>query len=95
MWLYQRTAFGEVNPEFASHAPAHSVGAAANDDHHDEITDVNIYEWLAWTPLLIAILVLGVYPQLMFKVMDPAVTEMVKEKHAMDDGMPARKGIEY
>ena len=39
---------------------------------------MNIYEWFAWTPLLIAILVLGVYPQLMFKVMDPAVTEMVK-----------------
>ena len=78
LWLYQRTAFGDINPEFASHAPAHSVGAAANDEHHDEITDVNIYEWFAWTPLLIAILVLGVYPQLMFKVMDPAVTEMVK-----------------
>jgi NADH-quinone oxidoreductase subunit M len=78
LWLYQRTAFGEVNPEFASTAHAHSLGAAANDEHHDEITDVNIYEWLAWTPLLLGILVLGVYPQLMFKVMDPAVTEMVK-----------------
>ena len=87
LWLYQRTAFGEVNPEFASHAgPAHAVGAAPNPDHHDDhdhddhddIHDVNIYEWIAWTPLLIAILVLGVYPQLMFKVMDPAVTELVK-----------------
>jgi NADH-quinone oxidoreductase subunit M len=78
LWLYQRTAFGEPNPEFVSGGHAHSVGAAANDEHHDEITDVNIYEWIAWTPLLIAILVFGVYPQLMFKVMDPAVTEMVK-----------------
>jgi NADH-quinone oxidoreductase subunit M len=78
LWLYQRTAFGEPNPEFVSHGHAHSVGAAANAEHHDEITDVNIYEWIAWTPLLVAILVLGVYPQLMFKVMDPAVTEMVK-----------------
>jgi NADH-quinone oxidoreductase subunit M len=80
LWLYQRTAFGEVNPEFAGHTPAHahSVSAAANDEHHDEITDVNIYEWLAWTPILLAILVFGVYPQLMFKVMDPAVVEMVK-----------------
>jgi NADH-quinone oxidoreductase subunit M len=78
LWLYQRTAFGEPNPEFVSHGHAHSVGAAANAEHHDEITDVNIYEWIAWTPLLIAILVFGVYPQLMFKVMDPAVTEMVK-----------------
>ena len=30
-------------------------------------------EWIAWTPLLIAILVLGVYPNLLFKVMSPAV----------------------
>ena len=29
-------------------------------------------------PLLIAIVVFGVYPQLMFKVIDPAVTELVK-----------------
>ena len=86
LWLYQRTAFGNVNPEFASTVHAHSVGAAGNpdhhpdhhDEHHDEIHDVTIYEWLAWTPLLIAIVVLGVYPQLMFGVMDPAVTELVK-----------------
>jgi len=31
---------------------------------------------LAWTPLLISILVLGVYPQLLFKVMDPAVDQL-------------------
>jgi NADH-quinone oxidoreductase subunit M len=79
LWLYQRTAFGEPNPEFTSgHGHAHSVGAAGNDEHHDEIHDVNAYEWIAWTPLLIAIVVFGVYPQLMFDIMDPAVTEMVK-----------------
>jgi NADH-quinone oxidoreductase subunit M len=50
-----------------------------NDDHdeHDEIHDVTTIEWIAWTPFLIAIVVFGVYPQLMFKVMDPAVTELV------------------
>ncbi|MEK7426011.1 MAG: NADH-quinone oxidoreductase subunit M [Actinomycetota bacterium] len=84
LWLYQRTAFGEVSPEFASHgSPAHSLGAAANpdhaaDEHHDDIHDVSVLEWIAWAPLLIAIVVLGLYPQLMFKVMDPAVTELVK-----------------
>jgi len=77
LWLYQRTAFGEPNPEFVSHGHAHSVGAAGNDEHHDEIHDVTVYEWIAWTPLLIAIVVLGVYPQLMFGVMDPAVTQLV------------------
>ena len=44
----------------------------------DEIYDVTPIEWIAWTPFLIAIVVFGVYPQLMFKVMDPAVTEMVR-----------------
>ena len=87
LWLYQRTAFGEPNPEFVDgghdaavdRALAHSAGAAANphDDAHAEIHDVTVFEWLAWTPLLIAIVVLGVYPQLLFKVMDPAVTNLV------------------
>jgi NADH-quinone oxidoreductase subunit M len=82
LWLYQRTAFGEPNPEFMSHGQAaHSLSAAANDDHHDdhhdEIHDVSVVEWIAWTPFLIAIVVFGVYPQLMFKVMDPAVSQLV------------------
>ena len=76
LWLYQRTAFGEPTEEFSGHGGhAHAAGAAANPDH-DDIHDVNIYEWLAWTPLLISILVLGVYPQLLFKVMDPAVEQL-------------------
>jgi NADH-quinone oxidoreductase subunit M len=87
LWLYQRTAFGEPSPEFASHGEsAHSLSAAANDDaaddhggeHGDEIHDVNLVEWLAWTPFLLAIVVFGVYPQLMFKVMDPAVSQLVE-----------------
>jgi NADH-quinone oxidoreductase subunit M len=89
LWLYQRTAFGEIKPEFAGQtAHAHSVGAAGNpndgyhgDDEHGEIHDVSRYEWIAWTPLLIAIVVLGVYPQLLFKVTDPAVTNMLKVFH--------------
>ena len=86
LWLYQRTAFGEPSEEFSGHGAghggvAHSLSSAANDhddhDGHDEIYDVTPIEWIAWTPFLIAIVVFGVYPQLMFKVMDPAVTEMV------------------
>ena len=77
LWLYQRTAFGEPRQEFLGHdGPAHAAGAASNPDHHDDIHDVTIFEWIAWTPLLIAIVVLGVYPQLMFKVIDPAVTQL-------------------
>src|SRR6478735_4817809 len=80
LWLYQRTAFGEPNPEFVGDTHlAHSVGAAANphDDHHSDIHDVGTYEWIAWIPLLIGIVVLGVYPQLLFKVTDPAVTQLL------------------
>ena len=59
-----------------THAPAlaKSVSAAANDDdHHGDIHDVGTFEWIAWTPLLLAILVFGIYPDLMFRVIDPAV----------------------
>ncbi len=64
---------------------AHAVGAAVNhevagedhDEHDVHIFDVTPTEWIAWTPLLVMILVLGVYPQLLFEVTDPAVTEMI------------------
>ncbi len=37
---------------------------------------------MAWTPFLIAIVVFGVYPQLMFQVLDPAVTALVETINA-------------
>ena len=73
LWLYQRTAFGEPNPEFASHGHGHG-----HDDHHSDIHDVGRFEWIAWTPLLVSIVVFGVYPQLMFKIIDPAVNVTLK-----------------
>src|SRR6056297_3422727 len=88
LWLYQRTAFGEPSDEFKGHSEAEqggkvaaSLSAAANASDHDEhevIHDVQPTEWIAWTPFLIAIVVFGVYPQLMFQVMDPAVTQLVE-----------------
>ena len=68
LWLYQRTAFGEPNPEFDSHG---------HGDHHSDIHDVTTFEWIAWTPLLIAIVIFGVLPNLMFKLIDPAVASIV------------------
>jgi NADH-quinone oxidoreductase subunit M len=102
LWLYQRTAFGEPSDEFAGHSDAeksaghggghghvaHSLSSAANtDDHHDDIHDVQPTEWLAWTPFLIAIVVFGVYPQLMFSVLDPAVEHLVE---VIDAGINAK-----
>ena len=50
-----------------------------NDEHHDvDLHDVTKIEWIAWTPFLIAIVVFGVYPQLMFGVMDPAVSLLIE-----------------
>jgi NADH-quinone oxidoreductase subunit M len=70
LWLFQRTAMGEPKVHVA-----HSVGAAANDHHDDAdaVPDVNIYEWVAWVPFLVGILVLGIAPNLLFKMTNPAV----------------------
>lgn len=83
LWLYQRTAFGEPKAEFAGHdahghdGHGHGEDGAHDEDEHEDhsadIHDVNVYEWIAWTPFLIAIVVFGVYPQLMFRIIDPAV----------------------
>ena len=68
LWLFQRVAFGEPKPEFAGAAHGHG-------DHGDShgFEDVNKFEWISWTPLLIAIIVFGLMPNLLFKIIDPAV----------------------
>jgi NADH-quinone oxidoreductase subunit M len=58
LWLFQRTAMGEPKPEFA--------------DAH--LHDVHGPEWVAWVPMLVLILVLGVYPHLIFHVSDPVLS---------------------
>jgi NADH-quinone oxidoreductase subunit M len=66
--------------------PAGAVGAAVNparldDAHHEDLDhdlhDVSLIEWISWLPLLALIVVLGVYPQLLFRVLDPAVSGLV------------------
>jgi NADH-quinone oxidoreductase subunit M len=57
LWLYQRTAFGEPSDEFASM----------------KVKDVTVIEWLAWTPLLVLILAIGIFPNIVFSVTDDAV----------------------
>ena len=71
LWLFQRVAFGEPKPEFAG--AAHD--AYGHGDHGDShgFEDVNKFEWISWTPLLIAIIVFGLMPNLLFKIIDPAV----------------------
>ena len=62
LWLYQRVAFGVPSEEFA---------------HDPHLHDVTVPEWIAWLPMLVGIVVLGFFPNLIFKVTDPAVTGSV------------------
>jgi NADH-quinone oxidoreductase subunit M len=57
LWMLQRAAFGTPKEEFAD----------------ERVPDVHWPEWLAWLPLLGFILVLGVYPNLIFGITDEAV----------------------
>jgi NADH-quinone oxidoreductase subunit M len=62
LWMLQRVAFGAVKSEFEN---AH-------------IHDVHVPEWLAWSPLLALIAVLGVYPNILFSISDGAVGNVAK-----------------
>ena len=66
LWLLQRVAFGTPTEEFA-------------DDPH--IHDVSVTEWIAWVPLLVLIVVLGIFPNLIFHVTDPAVSRHGRRLH--------------
>ena len=70
LWLYQRTAFGVPREEF--------------EDAH--IHDVHTPELIAWTPLLIAILLFGVVPRLLFGVTDDAVVHVTEAFRATIGG---------
>ena len=70
LWLYQRTAFGEPPEEFADH----------------ELADVNRFEWIAWTPFLVGILLFGIWPNLIFNVTDDVVTGITASVEAIATG---------
>jgi NADH-quinone oxidoreductase subunit M len=57
LWMYQRTAFGTPKEEFAE---AH-------------VHDIHGPEWIAWAPMLVLIVALGVFPRLLFDMTDDAV----------------------
>jgi NADH-quinone oxidoreductase subunit M len=61
LWLLQRTAFGEPTEEFAGH----------------HISDMHLAEYVAWTPMILGILVLGIYPNILFRVTDGAVGNLL------------------
>jgi NADH-quinone oxidoreductase subunit M len=60
LWMFQRVAFGTVKTEY----------------EHAHVHDVHGPEWIAWAPLLVLIVVLGIYPNLIFRITDGAVTNL-------------------
>jgi NADH-quinone oxidoreductase subunit M len=59
LWMLQRVAFGRPTEEF--------------EDEH--IHDMHLTDYIAWAPFIVLIVVLGVYPQLIFKITDAAVVQ--------------------
>jgi NADH-quinone oxidoreductase subunit M len=59
LWLYQRTTFGVPSEEFEK----------------TKIRDVLPTEWVAWLPLLVLILAIGLYPNIVFHATDDAVVQ--------------------
>ncbi|MDP9421025.1 MAG: NADH-quinone oxidoreductase subunit M [Actinomycetota bacterium] len=57
LWMLQRAAFGTPTKEFAGHP----------------IPDMRWPEYLAWTPMLLLIVVLGIFPNLLFGLTNRAV----------------------
>lgn len=62
LWMLQRVAMGTPKAEFAE---AH-------------IHDVHVPEWIAWTPLVLLIVALGIYPDLLFDITNPAASGVAK-----------------
>jgi NADH-quinone oxidoreductase subunit M len=58
LWLLQRVAFGTPTDEF----------------ERTKISDMHLTDYIAWTPILVMIVVLGVYANLIFNMTDEAVT---------------------
>ncbi len=58
LWMLQKVAFGVPKPEFA--------------DAH--VHDVSSFEWTSWVPILLLIVALGIFPNIIFRTTDQAVT---------------------
>jgi NADH-quinone oxidoreductase subunit M len=61
LWLLQRVNLGDPTERWAA----------------EPLDDVMRIEWVSWTPLLVLILLLGIFPVLVFGVQDAAVTNLM------------------
>ncbi|HHC07577.1 MAG TPA: NADH-quinone oxidoreductase subunit M [Actinobacteria bacterium] len=63
LWMLREVNFGEPADEWLG----------------KEFHDVGTFEWLAWAPLVIATIALGVYPKLVFGMTNDAVVRLVEQ----------------
>ena len=70
LWMLQRVAFGTPKEEWG--------------EHH--ISDMHAPEYVAWVPLLVLIVVLGLVPNLLFGVADDAVQASLEGLRALNGG---------
>jgi NADH-quinone oxidoreductase subunit M len=58
LWMLQRVNMGTMPARWGEHA----------------FGDIHSVEWLSWTPLLVLILALGLFPRLIFGISEEAVS---------------------
>ena len=63
LWLYQRTAFGTSPPRSSRTRTSPTC---------------TVPEWIAWVPMLVLILVIGIYPNVVFRVTDGQLTAVAQ-----------------
>jgi NADH-quinone oxidoreductase subunit M len=63
LYMLRNVNFGEPADEWADH----------------EFEDVDTYEWLAWAPLVIATIAIGIYPKIVFGATNDAVISLVEK----------------
>ena len=61
LWMLQRVNLGRPLEKWAD----------------EPLDDVMAIEWVSWTPLLLLILALGIFPRLIFGVQDAAVSQII------------------
>ncbi len=62
LWMLQRVNLGEPKDEWSGH----------------EFADVGASEWLAWAPIMVAIVAIGVYPRIVFGATTDAVVNLAR-----------------
>jgi NADH-quinone oxidoreductase subunit M len=62
LWMLRSVNFGDPASEFVN----------------ADLEDVDTYEWLAWAPLLVGIIAIGVFPKIVFGATNDAVINLVQ-----------------